>query len=79
MTGIQIFLIILGIVTVAGSFVFSDLLEKGNGADTGSLAGLSDENVRKKIDEAVESAVGIAVDDAIEQRWDKTEAQLEKI
>lgn len=79
MTGIQIFLIILGIVTVAGSFVFSDLLEKGNGADTGSLAGLSDENVRKKIDEAVESAVGIAVDDAIEQRLDKTEAQLEKI
>ncbi len=79
MTGIQIFLILLGVVTVAGSFIFSDLLEKGNGADSGSLAGLSDENVKKKIDEAVESAVGIAVDDAIEQRLDKTEAQLEKI
>ena len=79
MTGIQIFLILLGVVAVAGSFIFSDLLEKGNGADSGSLAGLSDENVKKKIDEAVESAVGIAVDDAIEQRLDKTEAQLEKI
>ncbi|MCI8668383.1 MAG: hypothetical protein HFI34_02480 [Lachnospiraceae bacterium] len=79
MTGIQIFLILLGVVTVAGSFVFSDLLEKGSGADSGSLAGLSDENVKKKIDEAVESAVGIVVDEAIEQRLDKTEAQLEKI
>ncbi len=79
MTGIQIFLVLLGVVTVAGSFIFSDLLEKGNEADSGSLAGLSEENVKKKIDEAVENAVGIAVDDAIEQRLDKTEAQLEKI
>ena len=67
MTGIQIFLVLLGVVTVAGSFIFSDLLEKGNEADSGSLAGLSEENVKKKIDEAVENAVGIAVDDAIEQ------------
>lgn len=79
MTGIQIFLILLGVVTVVGSFVFSDFLSSGSGTDGGNLMGLSDETIRNKIDAVVETAVDNAVDDAIEERLEKTEAQLEKM
>lgn len=79
MEGIQIFLVLLGVITVVGSFVFSDLLEKIKDADGGSLAGLNEENIRKKIDEVVENTVENAVDDMVEARLEKTEAQLEKM
>lgn len=79
MTGIQIFLILLGVVTVVGSFVFSDFLDSGGGTDGGNRMGLSDETIRNKIDAVVETAVDNAVEDAIEERLEKTEAQLEKM
>lgn len=79
MTGIQIFLIIVGIVTIVGSFIFSDLFEKDNSLNSDSLAGLSNESVLGKINDVVDSVVDNALDDAIEDRMEKTETHLEKI
>lgn len=78
MTGIQIFLVIVGVVTVAGSFIFSDLFDKSDSAKN-ALSGLDEEAVKKKIDEVVDMKVEEAVSEAIEERMESTEIQLERI
>lgn len=79
MTGIQIFLLIIGIITIVGSFVFSEFLDKGQGIDGDSLSGIRYESIQKKVNDVVEVAVNEAVDEEIEARLGETERQLEKI
>lgn len=77
MEGIQIFLIIIGIITIAGSFVISAIFEKNEGS-TG-LSAVSYESIQKKVDDIVGAVVDEAVEEEIEKRIEETERQLEKV
>lgn len=71
MTGVEIFLIFVGVITIVCSFVFAERLEKSNGNSTEGVTNISEEMVRKKVDEAIDAAL----DDKVED----TEAKMDKI
>lgn len=71
MTGVEIFLIFVGVITIVCSFVFAERLEKSNGNSTEGVTNISAEMVRKKVDEAIDAAL----DDKVED----TEAKMDKI
>ena len=54
MTGMELFLIMVGIVAIIGSFVFSERLEKAD-KSTGSLMDkMNEEAIQEKIEEVVD-------------------------
>lgn len=71
MTGIEIFLIMAGIIAIVGSFVFSERLEKAD-TNTGNVMDkLNEEAIQKKVDEAVDSI--------LDEKVEATEVRIEKI
>ena len=71
MTGVEIFLIFVGIITVVCSFIFAERLEKNDGKSNENVTAINEEMVRKKVDEAIDAAL----DDKVED----TEAKMDKI
>lgn len=71
MTGMEIFLIMAGIIAIVGSFVFSERLEKAD-TNTGNVMDkLNEEAIQKKVDEAVDSI--------LDEKVEATEVRIEKI
>lgn len=75
MTGVEIILIIIGVVSMIGSFVFSSLFDKESVQEQGVPLGIQEAMVQKRVEELVD----LAVEDAISTRIDHTERELEKI
>ncbi|MDE7431290.1 MAG: hypothetical protein K2N34_05175 [Lachnospiraceae bacterium] len=71
MTGMEIFLIMVGIIAIVGSFVFSEKLEKADKNTENMMDKMSEEAIQKKVDEAVD----MILDDKVEA----TEVKVEKI
>lgn len=71
MTGMEIFLIMVGIIAIVGSFVFSEKLEKAD-INTGNVMDkMSEEAIQKKVDEVVDSI--------LDEKVEATEVKIEKI
>lgn len=71
MTGMEIFLIMTGIIAIVGSFVFSERLEKAD-TNTGNVMDkLNEEAIQKKVNEAVDSI--------LDEKVEETEVRIEKI
>lgn len=75
MTGLEIFLVILGLIVVIGSFLFSEHLESKKtsvqeGISDSTIAAVSKEKIKEQIDETVNNLI----DDTVE----RTEVLLDK-
>lgn len=71
MTGMELFLIMVGIVAIIGSFVFSERLEKAD-KSTGSL-------MDKMNEEAIQEKIEEVVDRMLDEKVEATEVKIEKI
>lgn len=71
MTGMEIFLIMVGVIAIVGSFVFSEKLDKADTSTGNMMDKMDEEAIQKKVDEAVD----IILDDKVEA----TEVRIEKI
>lgn len=71
MTGMEIFLIMAGMIAIVGSFVFSERLEKAD-TNTGNVMDKwNEEAIQKKVDEAVDSI--------LDEKVEAAEVRIEKI
>lgn len=78
MTGMEIALLVIGCVLMVGSFFVS---EKLSGAEISRIAALSDEEVKKIIRKAMNSAenqIDMVVENKVEEVADKVEIALER-
>ena len=79
MTGVEIILILAGLVMMIGSFMVT---EKLSGAELDRIAELSQNEIKKKILENklkdAEAAIEDQIDHAIEDSTDKVERALDK-
>lgn len=71
MTGLEIFLLIAGIVIMVVSFLFGEQLDGKNGVD----AGIDEDEIKSTVKSHVENAVEEAIDDTVE----KTAVELDKL
>lgn len=73
MTGIEIFLIIVGVLLVIGSFVLTEKIEEKTGKEDGSvdIASVTEEVMRQQID--------VAAKNVVDETVEKTEVMLDKI
>ena len=78
MTALEIFLLLIGLVLLVGSFF---LTEKLTPSDMQKMAELSDEEMKKILDkrlEAAENRINEQIDDAIDGSIDKVERSLDR-
>lgn len=71
MTGLEIFLLIAGIVIMVVSFLFGEQLDAKNGADVS----IDEDEIKSTVKSHVEDAVEEAIDDTVE----KTAVELDKL
>lgn len=71
MTGIEIFLIVVGMVAIIGSFVFSNQFESTDQKNVNVLDSIDEEALHKRIDEVV--------DEILDGKLENTEAKIDKI
>lgn len=72
MTGLEIFLLIAGIIIMVVSFLFGEQLDAKSGADN---AGLDEDAIKSMVKSSVENAVEETIDETVE----KTAIELDKL
>lgn len=75
MIAVEITLILIGIIAIIGSIIFSSVYEKKHG----DSIGLNEEEIKEKISNIVEDTVNSTLDEKIENKMESTEETLEKI
>lgn len=73
MTGIEIFLIIVGVLLVIGSFVLTEKIEEKTTKDDGGM------NITSVTEEIMRQQIDIAAQNVVDETVEKTEVMLDKI
>lgn len=71
MTGIEVFLIIIGVVSIVGSIIFSQMFENKETSVSGNGIELDEEEIRKRVNQEV--------DNILEEKVEDTEVRMERL